>query len=167
MKVTRLLFFIFILTILILTMCRAVLMAEASYAAPSTPASPIVRRNASDRSHVVGPVSVNKANRSMHLPNSRNRSLPRNSMNPHRPDSYKSDGAARAGSIKGSIKNETGNTALPFRRLSVARPNLLSLNNVNVNVRHRGANPAVVGGLTNWDSRNASALNGTLMHRKP
>jgi len=90
--------------------------------------------------------------------------MPGNAMNLHLPGSAKPDDAA-----KGEfIQNKTVDTALPVRRwLSVARPNLLSLNPSLNNVRHRGPNPAVVGGSANSYSRNTGVINGTRMNRRP
>jgi hypothetical protein len=91
------------------------------------------------------------------LPNSRQRSLPGNVL--HQASSNKSGGAAKGG----LTPNETVHNALPVRTSSVVRPATPSLNNV----RHRGPNPAVVGGSPNLHSSNAGAINGTRMNRKP
>ena len=80
-------------------------------------------------------------------------------MNLHQPGSDKSGGAAKGG----LIQNETVHNALPVRPSSVVRPTAPSLNNV----RHRGPNPAVIGGSANSDRRNTGAINGTRMNRKP
>jgi hypothetical protein len=117
------------------------------------------RRHTSDRNHPRSRTSLTAANRPKQLPNSRKRSIPGNAMNLHQPGSDKSGGAAKGG----LIQNETVNNALPVRPPSVVRPAVPSLNNV----RHRGPNPAVVGGSANADSRNTGAINGTRMNRKP
>ena len=114
---------------------------------------------ASDTNHPPSRASLTKANRPKQLPNSRQRSLPGNAMNLHQPGSDKSGGAAKGG----FIRNETVNNALPVRTPSVVRPTVPSLNNV----RHRGPNPAVVGGSANSHSSNTGAINGTRMNRKP
>jgi hypothetical protein len=101
--------------------------------------------------------SLTKANRPKQLPNSRQRSLPGNAL--HRPGSDKSGGAAKSG----FIRNETIHNALPVRTPSVVRPAVPLPNNV----RHRGPNPAVVGGSPNSQSRNTGAINGTRINRKP
>jgi hypothetical protein len=80
-------------------------------------------------------------------------------MNIHPPGSTLSAGAAKGG----LIPNQTVHNALAVRTPSVIRPTVPSLNNV----RHRGPNPAVVGGSANLHSRNIGAINGTRMNRKP
>jgi len=51
---------------------------------------------------------------------------------------------------------------------SVRPPTVVSLQAPSLeNVRHRGANPAIIGGSANSDARNTGALNGTRMPRKP
>ncbi len=115
-------------------------------------------RGASEKNHPPRRASLTKANRPKQLPHSRQRSLPGNAINLHQPGSDKSGGAAKGG----FIQNETVHNALPVRTSSVVRPTVPSLNNV----RHRGPNPAVVGGLANSDRRNTGVINGTRMNRK-
>jgi hypothetical protein len=55
------------------------------------------------------------------------------------------------------------NGALPVQTSAAIRPGGPSLDNV----RHRGANPAVIGGPGSSDSSNTGAVNGTRMKRKP
>jgi hypothetical protein len=98
-----------------------------------------------------------KVNRPKQLPNSRQRSLLGNAL--HQPGSDKSGGAARSG----FIRNETAHHTLPVRTSSSVRPTVPALNNV----RHRGPNPAVVGGAPNSRSSNGGAINGTRMNRMP
>ncbi len=98
-----------------------------------------------------------KANRPRQLPNIRQRSVPANAL--HQPGSNKSGGAAKSG----LIPNETVNNAWAVRTPSVVRPTVPSLNNV----RHRSANPAVVGGSPSSHSSNTGAISGTRMNRKP
>ena len=100
---------------------------------------------------------LTKVNRPRQLPRSRQRSLPGNAL--HQPASNKSGGAAK----DGLIPNETVNNALAVQTPSVVRPAVPSLNNV----RHRSANPAVVGGSPSSHSSNTGAINGTRMTRKP
>jgi len=114
---------------------------------------------ASDTNHPPSRASLTKVNRPKQLPNSRQRSLPGNAMNLHPPGSDKSAGAAKGG----LIQNETVNNVLPVRTPSVVRPTVPALNNV----RHRGPNPAVVGGSPISHSSNTGAINGTRMNRKP
>ncbi|MFZ0931895.1 MAG: hypothetical protein WAN11_25075 [Syntrophobacteraceae bacterium] len=80
-------------------------------------------------------------------------------MNLHQSASDKSGGAA----TERLIRNKTVKNALPVRATNVVKAAVPSLNNV----RHHGTNPAVVGGSTNSGSRNAGAINGTRISRKP
>jgi hypothetical protein len=129
-------------------------------------------RRASDKNQQPSRVSLTgltKANRPNQLSNSRQRSLPGNAL--HQPGSDKSGGAAKGG----FIQNETVHNASPVRTSSVVRPTVPSFNNARPGARswlwsagrHRGPNPAVVGGSANSDSRNAGTINGTCMNRKP
>jgi hypothetical protein len=171
----------------------AVLMSGTSYAAPSDPApqqssegsTKAVRgdhvtdttwadgrthggkpsdeqrgnRDASDKNHPRSSTSLTKANRPNQLPTRREYSTSGSTMNLHGTGSDKSSDVAKGG----LVQNETVNNALRVRPPSVARPAAPSLNNV----RHRGPNPAVVGGSANSITRNTGALNGTHMSRKP
>ena len=98
-----------------------------------------------------------KVTRPKPIPNSRQRSMPGNAL--HQPGSNKSIGAAKGG----LIPNETFNNALVVRPPSVVRPTVPSFSKV----RHRGPNPAVVGGSSPPLSSNTRAINGTRMNRKP
>ena len=113
----------------------------------------------SGKNHPRSRASLSAANRPKQLPGSRKRSIPGNAINLHRSASDKSGGAATGG----LIRNETVKKALPVRPPSVVKAAVPPLNNV----RHRGPNPAVVGGSANSDSRNTGTLNGTRMSRKP
>jgi len=64
---------------------------------------------------------------------------------------------------RASIRNQAARGALPARTSGAARPAAPLLGSA----RHRGANPAVVGGSASAAVRNAAALNGTAMKRKP
>lgn len=77
----------------------------------------------------------------------------------HQPISAKPAAAAKAG----SIQNATVSKAQPVRPPSAVRPAAPPA----VNVRHRGANPAVIGGSAVPTSRNTAAINGTRMSRRP
>jgi hypothetical protein len=79
-------------------------------------------------------------------------------MNLYQPGSEKSSGTARGG----LIRNETVNTTLPVRPPSVVSRTGLLPNSL----RHRGANPAVIRGSANSDSRKTGAINGTRMNRR-
>jgi hypothetical protein len=117
------------------------------------------RRNVSDTKIARSRAGLLKANRPKPLPSAQERFSPGNAMNPQQPGSNKSAGAAKGG----FIQQEAVNTALRARRINALRftgplPN---------NVRHRGANPAVVGGSVNLNNRNTAAINGTRMIRRP
>src|SRR5208283_435 len=116
-------------------------------------------RYASGKNHPRSRASLTAANRPKQLPRNRKRSITGNAMNLHQSALDKSGGAATGG----LIRNETVKNALPVRPPSVVRSAVPSLDNV----RHRGPNPAVVGGSANSDSRNTGAINGTRMNRKP
>ena len=113
-------------------------------------------RHISDRIHQRSPATITKDRPK--LPNIREHSPSRHAMNLHQPGSDKSSGAARGG----FIQHETVNSVVPPRPPSVVRPSVPLLNNV----RHRGPNPAVVGGSANSDGRNTGAINGARVHRK-
>ena len=173
MKVSCLLFLS-----LIVTMSWAALMPGTSYAAPSQQTSaassattPVAGnpskeqrypRHASDKNHPRSRASLTAANHPKQLPNGRKRSIPGNAANLRQHGSGKSGAAAKGG----LIQNETAKDALPVRSTSV-RPIVASLNPLPTNVRHRGSNPAVVGGLANSGNSNTGAINGTGMHRRP
>jgi hypothetical protein len=118
---------------------------------------------ASSKNHPRSRRSQTAANRTKQLPISRQRSLPGNAMNLHPPGPDKSGGAAKGG----FIKNEKVNSGLTARPTSVARSTVASLNPLPNHVRHRGPNPAVVGGSANSASSNTGVLNGARMHRRP
>jgi hypothetical protein len=115
-------------------------------------------RYASDKNHPASRASLTKANRPKVLRNNRERSTSANSMNLYQPGSEKSSGTARGG----LIRNETVNTTLPVRPPSVVSRTGLLPNSL----RHRGANPAVIRGSANSDSRKTGAINGTRMNRR-
>jgi len=177
MKLTRLPFLN-----LVVTMSWAALMPGTGYAAPSqqtsaessatTPVagSPSKEQrsplHASVKNHPRSRASLTAANHPKQLPNGRKRSTPGNAANLHQPGSGNSGAAAKGG----LIQNETASKAMPVRPPGTVRPTAATLNPLN-NVRHRGPNPAVVGGSAggsaNLHSSNTGAINGTRMHRKP
>jgi len=65
----------------------------------------------------------------------------------------------------GPFQNKGTGSAVPAHQSSVVRSNAAPTS-PNI-VRHRGDNPAVVGGLGNTNSRNAGTLNGARMSHKP
>jgi hypothetical protein len=115
-------------------------------------------RHISGRNHPRSLGTVSKE-RPKQLPNNRERFPSRNGMNLHQPGSDKSGGPAK----RGFIRHERVNSAVSPGPLNVIRPGVPSLNNV----RHRGPNPAVVGGSTNAGGRNTGTIDGTRVHRKP
>ena len=150
-----------ILTLILIPMTSwAASVQAASYAAPSQPTSAVRSANASNKNHPRSRVSLAPPNCPKRLSNSQKPSIRGNASNLRQPGSDKSSSATKGG----VTHNETVNNALPVRRLTVAQPNLLSLNN---NVRHRGPNPAIIGGSANSASRTSGAIDGTRMHRKP
>ena len=118
---------------------------------------------ASSKNHPRSRAGLTAANRPKQLPISRKTSLPGNAINLHPPGSDKSGGAAKGG----FIKNEKVNSVLTARPTGVARSTVASLNPSPNHVRHRGPNPAIVGGSANRASSNPGALNGTHMNRRP
>ncbi len=117
------------------------------------------RRNVSDTKIARSRPGLLKANRPKPLPNAQERSSPENAMSLQQPGSNKSVGAAKGG----FIQQEAVSTALRGRRTNVLRPTGPLPNDV----RHRGANPAVVGGSVNSNNRNTAAINGNRMIRRP
>ena len=105
------------------------------------------------------PRTQTRATHPKHVLNTGKRSTSGNATNLHQPGLAKSDGAAN----NGSVRNETGNNPRPVRSASVTRSAAPPLNNV----RHRGSNPAAIGGSASANGRNAAALDGARMHRKP
>jgi hypothetical protein len=93
------------------------------------------------------------------LPNNRELFPSRNAMNFHQPGSDKSGAAVK----NGLIQRKTVNSVVPVRTANVNQPTVPLRNNA----RHRGANPAVIGGSANSAGRNSGAINGTGVHRRP
>jgi hypothetical protein len=102
--------------------------------------------------------SPTKSSHRNEVPNMRERSLSAASKSPHRPGSDKSGGAAQ----NGLARNETASHAPSKRAPNAVRPSGPALSNV----RHRGANPAIVGGVGTSNTRNSGALDGTHMNRR-
>ncbi len=117
-----------------------------------------VGRNASVRNHAQGPTTTIKVHPKQ-LPNNRKRSPSGNPTNPHQPGLDKSDALAETG----LVHQETFKSGRVVRPASVARSSV-SLRN---DVRHRSANPAVIGGPVNSASRNTGAISGTSVRRRP
>jgi hypothetical protein len=102
--------------------------------------------------------SLSKPSRRNELANRRERSASQDYKSSDRPASDKSAGAAQ----NGLARNETVNHAPSIRAPSAARLAVPSLSNV----RHRGPNPAIIGGVGNSNSKNIAALDGTHMNRR-
>jgi hypothetical protein len=178
MRVSRLLFLI-----LVLPMSWAASMPGTSYAASSQKTSaessatkPVAAnpskeqrypRHASDKNHPRNRASLTAANHPKQLPNGRKHSIPGNAANLHQLGSGKSGAAAKGG----LIQNETASNSMPVRPPGTVRSTATTLNPSLKNGRHRGPNPAVVGGSAGGsaklNSSNTVAINGTRMHRKP
>jgi hypothetical protein len=102
--------------------------------------------------------NLSKPNRRKEGSNNRERPGSERSRNSHGPAADKSAGGAQ----NGLARSETINHAPSNRASSIARRALPSLSDV----RHRGPNPPIVGGVGNSNSRNTAALDGTHMNRK-
>src|SRR5271170_7504992 len=102
--------------------------------------------------------SLSKPSLRNELTNRRERFASQDSKNSYDPASNKSTGAAH----NGLARNETVNHGPSNRAPSVVRPAVPSFNNV----RHRGPNPAIVGGAGISSTRNTGVLDGTHMNRK-
>ncbi len=116
------------------------------------------RRHVSDKPHTYGRATPTKASRPNQLPN-RLDSTHQNTFDVHQPGSEVSRGLVRGG----SIQNEAVKRVLPVRSPSMLRPVTPSLDNA----RHRGPNPAAIGGSASSNASNTGAINGTGMHRMP
>ncbi len=105
------------------------------------------------------PASAGKTNRLKHPPNGHSKSttaVPRSA--------YKSGPSQSAvATKKGSIQNKS-----VTRVSAVQRPNMFpSSSPLLDNVRHRGPNPALIGGLGSSKPRESGAINGSSITRKP
>jgi hypothetical protein len=116
------------------------------------------KRQVSGKDHSRGPAPATK-NRTTQVPRSRESSSSANAMHLHQPGSDSRTGSAKSE----SIQHDTVNRAQRVQSENVVRSTAPSLNNV----RHRGANPAVIGGSANSYGRNPGMINGTSVHRRP
>jgi len=142
--------------LLLLTLCGVNLEASpcswAGNVAPPASSSDGARR----ASGHVGP-AAQKAHRPAPLPSTHSASG--NHRNAKRPGTNQS-----AGPVKGAfVRIQTARGALPGPTSNIARPAAPLLNNA----RHRGPNPAVVGGSAEAAGKNAGAINGSTMKRRP
>jgi len=139
---------------------------EADHAAPAADGTHVGKPSEDQQNHrkvsgnklPASSTSPSKANRRNEVPNRRERSASGDSKNSYRPGSDKSAGAAQNGLARNETLNHTPSNCGP----SAVRPAVPLLSNV----RHRGANPAIVGGAGNSNSRNTGALDGTHMNRR-
>jgi len=118
---------------------------------------------ASNKTHLSSHVRITAAQRPKQLPNGQKHSIPGNATNLHPPRSDKAGGLATGG----LIQNDAVSKAQHVRPATLMRPNVASLNPSPNNVRHRGPNPAVVGGSTISNRINTGGISGTNMHRRP
>jgi len=93
------------------------------------------------------------------LPNNRQPFQQGRTANLHPSGSNKSDAVTEGG----LFQHKTGSRVMPLRSANVIRHTTPSYGNV----RHRGSNPAVVGGSTMARYRNSAAINGTTVRRRP
>jgi hypothetical protein len=139
---------------------------EADHAAPTDDRTHIGKTSGDQQIHPkvsgnkapAANASLSKPSRRNELANKHERSASQDSKNSHRPASDKSAGAAQ----NGLARNATVSHGPSNRPSSPVRPAVPSLSNV----RHRGANPAIVGGAGNSNTRNTAALDGTHMNRR-
>ena len=118
---------------------------------------------ASDKSHPRGRTTVTVANRPKQLASSRRSFISASAANLHQRASNSSGAAAKGG----FTRKEAVKSALTVRQTSIVRPTVALLNPSLNDARHRGPNPAVVGGSANSDGKSIGAINGTCMKRKP
>jgi hypothetical protein len=107
-----------------------------------------------------GHSSTNQPNRLPRPSSNVRRSTPAITANRRQPASANSGVATN-----GPFQNKGTGSVVRARHPSVVRSNATPTS-PNI-VRHRGANPAVVGALGNTNSRNAGTLDGARMSRKP
>jgi hypothetical protein len=115
-------------------------------------------RHTSDKDHPRSRASLTRSNRPKQVQNNGEHSTSGTAMNLHQPGSDKSGASAR-GAL---IQHGTVNVSVPVRPASI-RPRVPLPNNV----RHRGANPAVIGGSAKSYNRNIASISGTHMIRRP
>ena len=111
----------------------------------------------SGKNHPRSPAATAR-DRPQQLSKNRRRSPSGNAIRLNQTASGKSVGAAKGG----PPQTRTVNNVPPIRQPSAVRPSGPILNTA----RHRGANPAVIGGSATSD-RNTGAINGSRVHRKP
>jgi hypothetical protein len=115
-------------------------------------------RHASGKELPRSRTSLTTSNRPKQVPNNGEHSTSGTAMNLHQPGSDKSGASARGALIQHGTVNVFASIRPASIRPRVPLPN---------NVRHRGANPAVIGGSASSNSRNAGAIDGAHMNRRP
>lgn len=93
------------------------------------------------------------------LPNTRKQFPSEAALHSQQPFSDKSGGSAKTE----IIQRQTAKTAASRRTATVIRAGVPLLSNV----RHRGANPAAIGGSAHASGKGTSAISGTTVHRRP
>jgi hypothetical protein len=139
---------------------------EADHAAPTDDRTHIGKTSGDQPNHPkvsgnkapAANASLSKPSRRNKLANRRERSASEGSMNSDHPGSDKTVGAVE----NGRSRDETAHNAATVPQPSAVRPSVPSLSNV----RHRGANPAIVGGVGISNARNSGALDGKHMNRR-
>jgi hypothetical protein len=118
-----------------------------------------VKLRAPQAAHVPLPTKVGKKNRFTRLPNGQPRSMDATPRTPYQSGLSRSAVVAKKGSIRD--KSMTGIAA-------VRRPNLFPSSSASLdNLRHRGPNPAVIGGLPTSKTNERGAINGSRISRGP
>lgn len=116
-------------------------------------------RHASDKNRLHRTRSLTKTNHPKQLLNNGERSTPRNTMNLDQPGSPKSRGASKDAVFQNGPLHSGPSAGLP----RAVQRGATSLSNV----RHRGPNAPIVGGMGSSHTRNTGAVDGSRMNRKP
>jgi hypothetical protein len=168
--------------ILILTIGCVALMPRTGFADPAQQASPESRANGNSAirtvAHSPGALGAHgahhgaavedgknqeraAASRSKKLSHNRKPSTPRSVTHLHRLASEQSAGARRDGLV--NTAKDAANNTLPVRSPSLVRHSAPLVKSSFNNARHRGPNPAAVGGTMILNSSDSGSLNGTNM----
>lgn len=118
-------------------------------------------RRASKKDHARSPASLTKAIRPRQPSSNGEHSKSGSAINPRQPVLNSSSGVTKEGLIHNH--NETLSRTQPVRPSGVVRTKAASLNNA----RHRGPNPAAIGGPASSDTRDTAAINGNHVGRRP
>lgn len=120
---------------------------------------PPVRRRAVEKNHAYSHASPTKVNRRKQPSSNGLHSAVGNAADVRQSHSNTSG----AGTKEILTHNQTVNRTPPVRPSGVVRTNAPWVNNV----RHRGPNPAVLGGPASSGTRNTAAINGAHLGRRP